>query len=173
MAHFAGLTVITALCGLAVVRIPFLTVMGLAGASAVLIAVAVSTTLLPAMMGFAGEWLRPKPGSRAARRERATQQPDHGGRRPFGERWGRAAVRRPMPTLLAVLLGLLAVAVRARDLQPALPDNGSAAVDGTRRKAYDVVSEKFGPSFNGPLLILADTSHTDDPGRVQPLSPRS
>ncbi|MEU7414201.1 MMPL family transporter [Streptomyces sp. NPDC042638] len=92
--------------------------MGLAGAGAVLIAVAVSTTLLPAMMGFAGEWLCPKPGSRAARRERATQQPDHGGRRPSGERWGRAAVRRPMPTLLAVLVGLLAVAVPARTSSP-------------------------------------------------------
>ncbi|WP_051753786.1 MMPL family transporter [Streptomyces achromogenes] len=160
---FAGLTVIIALCGLAVVRIPFLTVMGLAGAGAVLIAVAVSTTLLPAMMGFAGQRLRPKPGSRAARRERAAQQPGHGGRRSFGERWGRAAVRRPLLTLLAVLVGLLAVAVPARDLQLALPDNGSAAVDSTQRKTYDIVSEKFGPGFNGPLLILADTSHTDSP----------
>ncbi|WP_328322997.1 MMPL family transporter [Streptomyces sp. NBC_00455] len=63
---FAGLTVIIALCGLAVVHIPFLTVMGLGGAAAVLIAVGVSTTLLPALMGFAGERLRPGPGSRAA-----------------------------------------------------------------------------------------------------------
>ncbi|OIK00188.1 MMPL family transporter [Streptomyces monashensis] len=160
---FAGLTVIIALCGLAVVRIPFLTVMGVAGAAAVLIAVGVSTTLLPALMGFAGERLRPKPGSRTARREQAAHGEGHSRRRPMGERWGRIAIRRPLLTLLAVLLGLLAVAVPARDLQLALPDNGSAPVGSSQRQAYDTVAEKFGPGFNGPLLVLADTSHTGTP----------
>ncbi|OLZ62518.1 transporter [Streptomyces sp. IMTB 2501] len=193
---FAGLTVIIALCGLAVVRIPFLTVMGIAGAAAVLIAVGVSTTLLPAVMGFAGERLRPKPGSRAARREQAAHDAEragrdaghgagydaerggdgagqgghgagrdggHRGRRPMGERWGRLAIRRPLLTLLAVLVGLLTVAIPARDLQLALPDNGSAPAGSGQRQTYDTVSEKFGPGFNGPLLVLADTSRTDSP----------
>lgn len=71
---FAGLTVVVALAGLSVVQIPFLTVMGLAGAASVLIAVAVAITLLPALTGFAGERLRPKPGSRAARREVAAHR---------------------------------------------------------------------------------------------------
>ncbi|MFI0810671.1 MMPL family transporter [Streptomyces echinatus] len=199
---FAGLTVIIALCGLAVVRIPFLTVMGVGGAAAVLVAVGVSTTLLPALMGFAGERLRPRPGSRAARREQAAhseqatprEQAGHheqagrrgpsahgdegqrgghrdgsggsggrGARGTMGERWGRIAVRRPLLTLSAVLIGLLAVAVPARDLQLALPDNGSAPAGSGQRQAYDLVSEKFGPGFNGPLLVLADTSRAGNP----------
>ncbi|SFY52377.1 MMPL family transporter [Streptomyces sp. F-1] len=164
---FAGLTVIIALCGLAVVRIPFLTVMGLGGAGAVLIAVGVSTTLLPALMGFAGERLRPRPGSRAARREQAAhsngRHGGHGGRRTMGERWGRIAIRRPLLTLLAVLIGLLAVAAPARDLQLALPDNGSAPAGSSQRQAYDTVSEKFGPGFNGPLVVHADISRAADP----------
>ncbi len=41
-------------------RIPFLTVMGVAAAVGVGLAVLVSITLLPAMLGFAGERLRPK-----------------------------------------------------------------------------------------------------------------
>ncbi|MFB7507519.1 MMPL family transporter [Streptomyces broussonetiae] len=155
---FAGLTVIIALCGLAVVGIPFLTVMGVAGAAAVLVAVGVSTTLLPALMGFAGERLRPKPGSRAARRERVA----HGGESStLGERWGRIAVRRPLLTLAAVLIGLLTLALPARDLRLALPDNGSAPAASGQRQAYDTVAQKFGPGFNGPLLVLADTSHAD------------
>ncbi|KUN01250.1 transporter [Streptomyces yokosukanensis] len=158
---FAGLTVIIALCGLAVVRIPFLTVMGLAGAAAVLIAIGVSTTLLPALMGLAGERLRPKPGSRAARREQAAHSAGYGGRGPLGERWGRIALRRPLLTLLAVLIGLLTVALPARDLRLALPDNGSAPAGSGQRQTYDTVSEKFGPGFNGPLLLLADTSRAD------------
>src|SRR5690606_12280662 len=50
----AGLTVIIALAGLSVVGIPFLTVMGLAAAGTVAVAVLVAITLLPALLGFAG-----------------------------------------------------------------------------------------------------------------------
>ncbi|MFB2585426.1 MMPL family transporter [Herbiconiux liukaitaii] len=70
---FAGLTVIIALLGLLVVGIPFLSVMGIAAAFAVFIAVAIATTLLPAIMGIAKGKLIPKPGSRAARRALAAK----------------------------------------------------------------------------------------------------
>ncbi|GAB2905079.1 MMPL family transporter [Streptomyces mayteni] len=52
---FAGLTVVIALGGLVVVNMPMLTKMGLAAAGAVVIAVAVGLTLLPAVLGFAGD----------------------------------------------------------------------------------------------------------------------
>ncbi|MFD8007484.1 MMPL family transporter [Streptomyces mirabilis] len=68
---FAGLTVVIAMTGLTVVGIPYLTAMGLAAAGAVLIAVLVAITLLPAILGFAGTRLTPGPGSRAMRREQA------------------------------------------------------------------------------------------------------
>jgi putative drug exporter of the RND superfamily len=68
---FAGLTVVIALTGLTVVGIPFLTAMGLAAAAAVIVAVLVAVTLIPAVLGFAGNRLRPRPGSRAARPARA------------------------------------------------------------------------------------------------------
>ncbi|MFG3656927.1 MMPL family transporter [Streptomyces sp. NPDC047706] len=80
---FAGTTVVIALLGLMVVRIPFLTVMGLSAAATVLIAVLVAVTLLPALFGLAGARLRPSPGSRAARR--ATAAP-RAGTREAGDR---------------------------------------------------------------------------------------
>ena len=83
---FAGLTVVIALSGLAVVGIPFLTVMGVGAAGTVLIAVLVALTLLPALLGFAGKRLAPKPGSRAARRELADVLESAGA----GARWVRA-----------------------------------------------------------------------------------
>ena len=49
-----------ALIGLSVARIPFLTTMGIAAALAVAIAVLIALTLLPALLGFGGEKLRPK-----------------------------------------------------------------------------------------------------------------
>ena len=57
---FAGLTVMIALIGLSVARIPFLTTMGIAAALAVAIAVLIALTLLPALLGFGGEKLRPR-----------------------------------------------------------------------------------------------------------------
>ncbi|WP_064294156.1 MMPL family transporter [Plantibacter sp. H53] len=68
---FAGLTVIIALLGLAVANIPFLTTMGVAAAVGVAIAVVISLTLIPAMLGFAGERLRPK--ARRARKRAAAR----------------------------------------------------------------------------------------------------
>ena len=65
---FAGLTVMIALCGLAVAGIPFLTTMGVAAAFGVAVAVLIALTLLPALLGFAGEKLTPStPSERAAK----------------------------------------------------------------------------------------------------------
>ncbi|SOD64357.1 putative drug exporter of the RND superfamily [Streptomyces zhaozhouensis] len=57
---FAGATVVIALSGLSVVGIPFLTVMGLAAAATVAVAVVVALTLLPAMLGYAGDRVLPR-----------------------------------------------------------------------------------------------------------------
>ncbi|WP_381802962.1 MMPL family transporter [Streptomyces niveus] len=157
---FAGLTVIIALSGLTVVGIPFLSVMGLAAAGTVLMAVAVAITLLPALLGFAGARLRPKAGSRAERRERAPA-----GRAPAGERWARLVTRRPLATILVVVIGLGVVAVPATQLTLAMPDNGTAAPETTQRKAYDLISDAFGPGVNGRLLVLVQ-SREGDPERA-------
>ena len=160
---FAGLTVVIAMAGLSVIGIPYLTVMGLSAAAAVLVAVLVATTLLPALLGFAGDRLTPRPGTRARRRElvssRAGSEPAN-----TGERWFRLVTRRPLLTVLACLVALGALAWPVHSLRLALPDNGTAPAGSSQRLAYDQVSKEFGPGFNGPLLILADTSHAADPG---------
>ena len=51
---FAAITVIIALVGLSVAHIPFLTTMGIAAALAVAMAVLISLTLTPALLGFIG-----------------------------------------------------------------------------------------------------------------------
>ncbi|WP_422768763.1 MMPL family transporter [Plantactinospora sp. WMMC1484] len=153
---FAGLTVVIALAGLTVVRIPFLTAMGLAAAAAVIVAVLVAVTLVPALLGFAGHRLRPKPGSRAGRREADD------GRDSVGARWVRLVTRRPLVTTLAVVAALGMMAVPAAGLRLALTDNGSAPAASTQRQAYDLTAAAFGPGFNGPLLVLADLGDDGD-----------
>jgi RND superfamily putative drug exporter len=151
---FAGLTVVIALSGLAVVGIPFLTVMGVGAAGTVLVAVLVALTLLPALLGFAGMRLAPKPGSRTARREQADAARTTGAGGSMGARWTRLITRRPLLTVLLVLAGVLVLAIPAPQLQLALPDNSTAAPDSPQRQAYDLISEHFGPGLNGPLLVL-------------------
>jgi RND superfamily putative drug exporter len=180
---FAGCTVIIALAALWVVGIPFLSVMGLAAAGAVLLAVLIAITLVPAIFGLCGARLTPRPGSRAARlAERAAHAADAahsadaaqaaeaagGGRgsrvRPtFGARWLAGITRHPVIALAGSVLVLLVLAVPALRLSLALPDNGYAAQGTTQRTAFDTVSADFGPGFNGPLLVLADLGHPATP----------
>jgi len=163
---FAGCTVIIALAALSVVGIPFLTVMGLAAAGTVLLAVLIAITLVPAIFGLAGSRLRPRPGSRAARlAERTAHAGDAaGGRRSgirptFGARWLSGVTKHPVVALVGSVLVLLVLAVPALSLTLALPDNGYAAQGTTQRTAFDTISADFGPGFNGPLLVLADLGH--------------
>ncbi|HEY4604043.1 MAG TPA: MMPL family transporter [Blastococcus sp.] len=153
---FAGLTVVIALSGLAVVGIPFLTVMGVGAAGTVLVAVLVALTLLPALLGFAGKRLAPEPGSRTARRELADAQATTGAGGSLGARWTRLVTRRPLLTVLLVVAGLAVLAVPAPQLRLALPDNSTAAPDSPERQAYDLISENFGPGLNGPLVVLVE-----------------
>jgi len=151
---FAGLTVIIALSGLAVVGIPFLTVMGLGAAGTVLVAVLVALTLLPALLGFAGARLVPSTGSRAARREHALAEHAGAPARTGGARWAVLVTRRPALTVLVCVVGLLVMSIPALQLRLALPDAGTAPVESTERQAYDAVSRYFGPGVNGPILVF-------------------
>ena len=153
---FAGATVITALAALSVIGIPFLTTMGLGAAGAVLIAVLAAITLVPAVAGFAGTRLAPKPGSRAARR--AADAEETTGRNTLGTRWTKWVIAKPLLTVLAVTGILVTLMLPAADLRLALPDNGSAPHASTQRTAYDTIGARFGPGFNGPLLVLAETN---------------
>jgi len=145
---FAGLTVMIALTALAVVRIPFLTAMGIAAAGTVAVAVLISLTLLPALLGFAGHRVLP-----SAQRSRPT-----GSRIPFGERWARGVVRHRVPALVLSVVAAGIAALPALDLTLALPDAGTAASESTQRKAYDQLAAAFGAGVNGPLLVVVETA---------------
>ncbi|QJW34821.1 MMPL family transporter [Cellulosimicrobium protaetiae] len=259
---FAGLTVMIALVGLGVAGIPFLTVMGVAAAVGVGLAVLVSVTLLPAMLGFAGERLRPK----APRRRRGRGRRRAGGTRGRGDQaipagraggpgssrfqdgpeapvrrgtdvaasdldettgrrdgravgadsdakgrqaalvnlrpddqgdgaaapsteaapaadpttdvsgpttiehrnrffagWVRTVTRVPLLTIGLVVAAIVLLTLPARDLQLALPDAGTLPEDNQARVTYDLVSEHFGPGFNGPLIVTGTIVTSTDP----------
>ncbi|MDQ4113813.1 MAG: MMPL family transporter [Actinomycetota bacterium] len=158
---FAGVTVIIALCGLVVAGIPFLAVMGYAAASAVLVAVLVALTAVPALLALAGERLRPKPGSRAHRREAVAEGRPHA--TTLGARWVRLVTKVPVLTVMVSLLVIAVLAIPARDLALGLNDNGSAEPGTSQRETYDLISRDFGPGYNAPLFVTADIIDTTDP----------
>ncbi|MCX5065780.1 MMPL family transporter [Micromonospora lupini] len=147
---FAGLTVIIALVALSVTGIPFLTAVGVAAAGTVAVAVLITLSFVPAILGFANRRILPK-------RQRGPEpQVGRSDKRPFGERWARGVLRHRVLALL-IPLGLIAlVALPTLDLRLALPDDGTAARESTQRKAYDQLAEGFGAGFNGPLLVVVE-----------------
>ncbi|NGO79000.1 MMPL family transporter [Streptomyces sp. YC504] len=157
---FAGLTVIVALSGLAVVNIPILTKMGLAAAATVAVAVLIALTLTPALLAFAGK----KALSRKDRKALKTgTEPKNAGKTKLGTRWAHFVLRRPVTVLVTAVLGLGVIALPATSLELGLPDEGSAAPDSTQRKAYDILSDSFGAGFNGPLSVVVDAKGVADP----------
>ncbi|MGW2779470.1 MMPL family transporter [Streptomyces olivaceoviridis] len=158
---FAGLTVVIALVGLSVVNIPMLTKMGIAAAGTVAIAVLIALTMIPALLGYAGR--RIKPAGQKSRLLGGGRTPKKPGRPNMGTRWASFVVRRPVAVLLLGVLGLGAAAVPAASLELGLPDDGSQPTSTTQRRAYDLLSEGFGPGFNGPLMIVVDAKDSADP----------
>ncbi|MFC9313482.1 MMPL family transporter [Streptomyces nigra] len=165
---FAGLTVVIALVGLSVVNIPMLSKMGIAAAGTVVIAVLIALTMIPALLGYAGRRVRPAGAkSRWMGGRRAERKAASGTAKPnMGTRWASFVVRRPVAVLLLGVLGLGAAAVPATSLELGLGDDGSQPTSTTQRRAYDLLSDGFGPGFNGPLMVVVDARGTDDPKAV-------
>ncbi len=142
---FAGATVLIALLALNVTGVPFLGLMGTAGAISVAIAVLIAITLTPALLGLAGlRVLNKKARSRIGSARRS-----------------RPVVVKPMPTLRAVLttigavIVLLVVAIPALSMRVGLPDGSSEPAGSSSNTAFTVIDKAFGPGVNGALLVTA------------------
>ncbi len=153
---FAGLTVIIALVGLGVANIPFLTVMGVYAAVSVAIGVIVALTLLPAVMGYLGERMRPR---------KQVTEVAHGERRGGGiwGAWVRFVTKVPLLTIVVVIVALGALSFPAKDLWLSLPNAGQLPASEPARQTYDAISKEFGPGFNGPLVVTMQLVESTDP----------
>ncbi|MER5218794.1 MMPL family transporter [Streptomyces flaveus] len=187
---FAGLTVVIALAGLMVVGIPMLTEMGLAAAGAVVVAVLIALTVVPAFLGFWPEAVLSKAARGKGRRGRvlpfkkakpskeattfrtsqapqpattATLAQSADSDENGGTRWARLVLRRPLPVLLLGVLGLGALAIPMTQLQLGMPGDEAKPTSTSERRAYDALADGFGPGFNGPLTIVVDAKGAADP----------
>ncbi len=153
---FAGLTVVIALAALAIAGIPFLTAMGLAAAGTVTIAVIVALTLIPALLGFAGERLRPRP-ARPGPAAAVQPTPAALSARPtLWLRWARLIHRAPVLFVVVPVVILLVLAVPVLNLRLGLPGNETLPEETTQYQSYQLLTEGFGPGFNATILYVID-----------------
>ena len=146
----AGLTVIVAILSLYLIGIDFVAAIGLASAITVTTTLLASVTLLPALLAFAGRSI--DRWSIRSRRQRARRERTAG-----WQRWIAFVQRHAWLSFASALAVLALLAVPLFSMRLGSGDAGSNPVTETSRRAYDLISEGFGPGYNGPLLVTVNT----------------
>ncbi len=207
---FAGTTVVISLLGLIAIGLPFVTAIGVSMSTAVLTTMIASVTLLPALLGFAGErveitrWrgliaaglaalgllavgLKLPPAAfaipfaasalvliaafaYAPLRRQVRHRPPKPVAETFAYRFSRFVQHRPWTIAIAGTAVLLLISVPVLSLRLGFADESNFSPDTTTRQAYDLLAEGFGPGFNGPFLVAAETSAPGDAEAVTRLA---
>jgi RND superfamily putative drug exporter len=140
---FSGLTVAVSLVGLVVYPAPFLRSMGLAATAVVAVDMLAAVTLLPALLAKFGHRIKPASPKRSEGRW-------------FG-RFAAGVVRRPLPVLLVIGLGLLTVATPALAMTLSPGDERELPASSESRQVYDLTLAHFpGRSVADPLYVLVE-----------------
>jgi RND superfamily putative drug exporter len=150
---FAGLTVCVAMLGLFVLGLSFLNGIGLSAAIMVLFNIVAAITLLPALLRLMGMRVL----SRRERRILAEEGPHEVHTRGFWANWAQVVRRRPRILAGGALILMLVLSAPVLRLHLGAADQGNDPATTTTRKAYDLLVEGFGPGFNGPLQLVAQT----------------
>ena len=85
-------------------------------------------------------------------------------------RLSRVVQSRPWLFAIGGTVVLLVLAAPVLGLRLGFSDEGNFAEETTTRKAYDLISEGFGPGANGPLLVVATVSGPQDLAALDNLS---
>ena len=151
---FAGATVCIALLGMLVLRVGYVSGLGIAAAITVLFTVAAAVTLLPALLGVLG--LRVL--SRRERRRLAAGRPARDGASTWWARLAGFVQRHPLPLAAAVAAVMVALAIPVLSLRLGSSDAANDPAASTTHQAYELLADGFGPGFNGPLQLAGTTT---------------
>jgi RND superfamily putative drug exporter len=164
----AGSTVVVAILGLYVSGVAFVGALGLASAVVVAVTMLSALTLVPAMLAVAGPRVR---SGRDRRAERKAEQEHLPVREPDHEdsafaRWGRRVSDRPWPWAIGSVLVLVVLAIPLFWLRLGQLDAGTDPTSQSSRRAYDLITQGFGPGANGPITVVVDLPAGADPTTV-------
>ncbi|MFG6296536.1 MULTISPECIES: MMPL family transporter [Streptomyces] len=155
---FAGATVCIALLGMLILRLSFLNGVAIAASLTVVLTVAASVTLLPALLSYIG----PRALSRRERRRLAEHGPEPELPTGFAARWSAFVERHPKLLGALALVVITVLALPTLGLRLGTSDQGNDPRGSTTRQAYDLLAEGFGPGVNGPLTLVTEVGGAED-----------
>src|SRR5262249_31401462 len=154
-------TVVISLLGMFMMNLDFIRSVAIGASLAVLMTMASAITLLPALLGFVGRnidrWsiqslthiFSRNKGARAVAAAEA-------GEASFWFGWSRVIQKHPWPAMVITTILLAVLAVPVFSMRLGFSDAGNRAETDTTRRAYDMLSQGFGPGFNAPMLLVVD-----------------
>ena len=159
---FAGATVCIALLGLFVLRLSFLNGVAVAASTTVLITMAASLTLLPALFGV----MKRRVFSRRSRRsiDSGTVK-DH--EQSAWAKWSRTVAKATRSLALGAIAIIVIMSIPFFSLHLGSSDQGNNPKGTTTRSAYDLLAKGFGPGTNGPLQVIAEVKTSADKAALQ------
>ncbi len=159
---FAGATVCIALLGLFVLRLSFLNGVAVAASTTVLITMAASLTLLPALFGV----MKRRVFSRRSRKsiDSGTVK-DH--EQSTWAKWSRTVAKAPRSLALGAIAIIVIMSIPFFSLHLGSSDQGNNPKGTTTRSAYDLLAKGFGPGTNGPLQVIAEIKTPTDKTALQ------
>ncbi|MCX4748055.1 MMPL family transporter [Kitasatospora sp. NBC_01287] len=151
----SGCTVVIALAGLSVSRVSFIALLGVAAMVTVVTAVLGAITLVPALLGLIGRRID-RFSLRTPVAESSPVSAEKGA--GFWHRYARRVERRPWWFLASGLVVIGVLTIPLFSIRLGHIDDGADPTSFTDRRAFDLISEGFGPGANGPLTIVIDQS---------------
>lgn len=156
---FAGVTVIIALIGLSIPKIPFLSMMGYTAAVTVLLAIFVAVLVVPAVLYLLGDKITPPIDRKKTTSEKMADRVKFSGKLMQG--WANALHKMPIVFALVGIILLSVITIPFFHMELGLPDDSFYEEGTDQRDSYDLLKEAYGEGYHASLVVVAQATEKD------------